>query len=90
LVLEQLLQFSSARSGGIELAPAFVHLHQNLTDLFRLLEQRAAERKLSAAELVSELAQHWTADEYADPPGFVGAGLKSREIILGRLFPAAD
>jgi hypothetical protein len=87
LVLEQLLQFSSARSGGMEVAPAFLHLHQDLTDLFRLLEQRAAERKLSAAELASELAQLWIADEYTDAIGFVGAGLKSREIILGRLFP---
>jgi DNA polymerase III, delta subunit len=88
LVLEQLLRFSSARSGGMELAPAFLHLRQDLTDLFHLLEQRAAERELSAAELVSELAQHWTADEYADAAGFEGAGLRSREIILGRLFPA--
>jgi hypothetical protein len=89
LVLEQLQRFSSTSSSRIEVGAAFTHVDQSLGDLIRLLEKRAAERKVPTEKLVSELAQLWTADEYADAAGFLGAGVKSREIILGRLVSTA-
>ena len=89
LVLEQLQRFSSTSSSRIEVGAAFMHVDQSLGDLIRLLEKRAAERKVSTEKLVSELAQLWTADEYSDAAGFLGAGVKSREIILGRLVSTA-